>query len=278
MRLDQIWRYPVKSMVGSRVTRAEIATPGMVGDRRWAVRDEELGGIRGAKRFGALMTAAAVETADGRTLIRFPDGSVLEATDPLVHARLSELVGAQVTLRALADASDLDHFRRGAPVEPDLLDELRSIFGRLEDEPLPDLSVFPPEIIEFESPPGTHHDAFPLLVMSTSSLRSLSEALPEATIDVRRFRPSVVIDTAEEPGHPEFGWVGRRLRIGEVELEIGAPCPRCVMVTRAVSQEIGEDRSILRHIVRDLDQNLGVYATVITPGAIEEGDRVTLLD
>ena len=278
MRLDQIWRYPVKSMVGSRVTRAEIATPGMVGDRRWAVRDEELGGIRGAKRFGALMTAAAVETPDGRTLIRFPDGSMLEATDPLVHARLSELVGAQVTLRALADASDLDHFRRGAPVEPDLLDELRSIFGRLEDEPLPDLSVFPPEIIEFESPPGTHHDAFPLLVMSTSSLRSLSEALPEATIDVRRFRPSVVIDTAEEPGHPEFGWVGRRLRIGEVELEIGAPCPRCVMVTRAVSQEIGEDRSILRHIVRDLDQNLGVYATVITPGAIEEGDRVTLLD
>lgn len=50
------------------------------------------------------------------------------------------------------------------------------------------------------------------------------------------------------------------------------------MVTRAVSATIPEDRAILRHIVAELDQNLGVYATVETPGAIEEGDRVTLLD
>jgi MOSC domain-containing protein YiiM len=50
------------------------------------------------------------------------------------------------------------------------------------------------------------------------------------------------------------------------------------MVTRPLSDKIPADRAILRHIVRDLDQNVGVYATVVSPGAIEEGDTVTLLD
>lgn len=282
MRLDAIWRYPVKSMVGLCVERARITPTGLDGDRRWAVRDEVRGGIRGAKRFGALMRATAIDTDDGRTIILLPDGSEIAATDPAVHDRLSELVGSRVTLQALPGPEDLDHFRRGEPGSDDLLTELRSIFGREEDEPLPDLSIFPPEIIEFESPPGTHHDAFPLMLMTTTALRSLEAALPESVIDVRRFRPSLLIDTGEATdhpsGHPEFSWVGRHLRIGEAELRIGVPCPRCVMVTREISAAIPADRAILRHIVRDLDQNVGVYATVVTPGAIEQADPVTLLD
>lgn len=278
MRLDQIWRYPVKSMVGMRVDAAVIGELGMVGDRRWAVRDEVRGGIRGAKRFGALMRAAAAETSDGRTIIMMPDGSEVAVTDPSVHRLLSDLVGAPVTLQSLPEAGDLEHFRRGEPGSDDLLTELRTIFGRTEEEPLPDLSIFPPEIIEFESPPGTHHDAFPLMIMTSAALAALDAALPDSVIDVRRFRPSLVIDTGDETGHPEFGWVGRRLRIDEVELRIGVACPRCVMVTREISPGIPADPAILRHIVRDLDQNVGVYATVMTPGAIEEGDIVTLLD
>jgi len=278
MDLAQLWRYPVKSMIGERVDRVEISSLGILGDRRWAVRDEVRGGIRGAKKFGALMTLAASTDDTGATMIEFPDGRRIATTDPMIHAAISSHLDHEVTLTELPEPGELDHFRRGAPDSEDLMVELRAIFGRLEDEPLPDLSVFPPEIIEFESPPGTHHDAFPLMIMSTSALRSLSVALPDSTIDVRRFRPSLVIDTADLAGHPEFDWVGRRLHIGEVVLEIGARCPRCVMVTRRVDDAVDEDRAILRHIVRDLDQNVGVYATVVTPGAIAEGDPVTLGD
>jgi hypothetical protein len=35
---------------------------------------------------------------------------------------------------------------------------------------------------------------------------------------------------------------------------------------------------VLRHIVSELDQNLGVYATVAVPGTIAVGDEVTFLD
>ena len=277
MRLTEIWNYPVKSMIGERVDRAEIGPDGIRGDRHWAVRDEVRGGIRGAKKFGALMRFAASRQADGAVLITLPDGATVRTDDGDRDRRISTALGHEVTLQELAPRDDLEHYRRGAPDSDDVVAELRSIFGREEDEPFPDFGIFPPEILEFESPPGTHHDAFPLLVLSTSALRTLAEALPDSVIDERRFRPSLLVDTGDEPGHPEFAWVGRRLRIGEAELDVAAACPRCVMVTRAIDDDTPADRDVLRHIVRDLDQNLGVYATVVTPGTVVEGDEVRVV-
>ncbi len=45
-------------------------------------------------------------------------------------------------------------------------------------------------------------------------------------------------------------------------------------VTREFADDVPSDRAVLRHIVRDLDQNVGVYATVITGGSIAVGDDV----
>ena len=190
--------------------------------------------------------------------------------------RVSAALGHRVALEALRPADDLEHYRRGAPDSDDVMAELRGLFGREPDEPLPDLSVFPPEIMEFESPPGTYYDAFPLLVVTTSSLRSLAEALPDAAVDVRRFRPSLVVDTGDAPGYPEFDWTGRSLSIGDVELEVGVRCPRCVMVTQEIDDDAPADRSVLRHIVRELGQDFGVYAKVRRPGRVRVGDEVRL--
>ncbi len=279
MELAQIWRHPVKSMIGESLPEAELSSAGLVGDRGWAVRDEVRGGIRGAKKLGGLMRLAASypNGPGGPVDVRLTDGSTVRSDAPDVDARLSEALDHAVTLWPLRPAEDLAHYRRGAPDSDDLLEELRGIFGRLEDEPLPDLSVFPPEIIEYESPPGTYVDAYPLLVMTTTALRSLGEALPESNIDVRRFRPNLLIDSGDLSGHPELDWAGRRLRVGEVELELVTPCPRCVMVTREVDADVSEDTVILRHIVAELDQNVGVYARVTDPGSVHVGDEAELL-
>jgi MOSC domain-containing protein YiiM len=37
-----------------------------------------------------------------------------------------------------------------------------------------------------------------------------------------------------------------------------------------------KDPSVLRTIVRDADQSLGIYASVVTPGEIRVGDTVEL--
>jgi uncharacterized protein YcbX len=280
VHIDEIWRYPVKSMVGATVPSADLDENGVVGDRTWAVRDQVRGGIRGAKVLGGLMRLSAryLDGPGGPVEITLPGGRTVATTDADAAAAVSEAIGHEVTLETLAPADDLDHYRRGGAYHDDPMEELRSIFGRTEDEPLPDLTVFPPVIFEHESPPGTYHDAFPLLLVTTSALRSLAEALPDSALDVRRFRPSVVVDTGDVEGHPEFDWVGRRLQVGDAVLDIPAACPRCVMVTREIDADTPQDRTILRHVVKDLGQNVGVYGTVATPATIRPGDPVTLLD
>jgi len=283
MQVSQLWRYPVKSMVGGRVDSIELDELGIVGDRTWAARDLERGGIRGAKKIGSLMRLAARDIDDGHVEITLPDGSTVRTTDTDVDERVSAALEHRVQLERLRPADDLDHYRRGAPDSDDIVAELRGIFGRDDGEPFPDFSVFPPIISEFESPPGTYYDAYPLLLMTEAALAALTATLPDSNVDIRRFRPSMVIDTGEDGaeastlGHPEFDWAGRRATIGTATVEFGAPCPRCVMVTRRISDEIPTDRAVLRHIVRDLDQNLGVYATIVTPGTLRVGDALSFV-
>jgi uncharacterized protein YcbX len=273
MQVSQLWSYPVKSMVGETVDSIELTSLGIVGDRHWAIRDLERGGIRGGKKIGDLMKLSAVRNGDA-VMITLPNGSVVSSKNTDVNAQLSSALGISVALESLPADGNHEHFRRGPADSDDMVEELRNMFGREADEPLPDFTVFPPEVVEFESPPGTHYDCWPLLVMTTSALEALKTALPDSVIDIRRFRPSIVVDGAEA-GHPEFSWKGRTATIGSAVIEFLDPCPRCIMVTREINAEIPQDRSILRHIVRDLNQNLGVYARVIQPGIIALNDTLT---
>ena len=281
-RVTEIWRYPVKSMMGEQLARTEMDPGGIPGDRAWAVRDEVRGGIRGAKKIGALMRCAArypdspTRTHVGAPEITLPDGSSLRADAPDAAARVSAAVETSVTLWPLLPADALDHYRRGAPDSPDLETELRTIFGRTQDEPLPDLSHFPPEIFVNESPPGTYFDAFPLLLVTTATLDTLRAAAPASRVDVRRFRPNIVIETVPElQGYVEAAWGGRTLRIGALAVEATIPCPRCVMVTHGFA-DLPRDPMLLRTIVRDADQNVGVYARPVGSADIHLGDPVEL--
>ena len=262
-------------MVGEQVPHVELSSLGIVGDRHWAIRDLERGGIRGGKKIGALMQCAAQRHGDD-VVITLPNGTTVSSQDADVDAVLTQALGHTVSLEALPADNNLDHFRRGPGDSDDPLQELRAIFGRTEDEPLPNFAAFPPEVVEFESPPGTHYDCWPLMVMTTSAMDALRAALSNSVIDERRFRPSMMVET-QETGHVEFSWKGKRAQMGSAVVEFLDPCPRCVMVTQAVNADIGPDRDILRHIVRDLDQNLGVYARIMTPGVVRVGDAMTFL-
>jgi uncharacterized protein YcbX len=269
----------VKSMIGVESDSVSVSPLGIAGDRHWAVRDNERGGIRGAKKIGELMqfSARTADESSTHVVITLPNGDEVRSDDALVDAVLSGALGRSVSLESLPVDGALEHFRRGPSDSTDVMQELRGIFGRTEDEPLPDFSVFPPEVSEFESPPGTHHDCWPLMVMTSSALEALRTALPDSVVDILRFRPSIVIDTPDEKGHPEFLWKGRTGQLGSVVVEFLDPCPRCVMITRRINDSIPEDRAIMRHVVRDLNQAVGVYARIVTPGTVSVGDTLTFL-
>ena len=281
--IREIWRYPFKSMQGERLERCEVGSLGLPGDRGWAVRDEAAGEIRGAKKMPALLLCTAryrQEPAGGRIPpvdITLPDGTTVASDAPTAAAKIGELVGRRVTLWPLLAASNQDHYRRGQPDDPDMMAELRQIFARTDDEPLPDLSVFPQELFEFTSPPGTYFDALPIHLLTTASLTTMAEKNPKAAWDVRRFRPNFVIETAADTsGLAEEAWCGKTLRLGELELRCEIPTPRCGMTTQP-QERLAKDPSVLRTIVASAGQNLGAYANVARPGSVAVGDSVMLV-
>jgi uncharacterized protein len=279
MRVLELWRYPVKSMAGESLSRCIIGPRGVVGDRGWALRDEAAAEIRGAKKLPQLLQCRArylEEPTESRVPpaeITLPSGDNVRADDAGASSRLSALLGRQVTLWPLQPAERVDHYLRGAPDDPDMIAELRQIFGRTEDEPLPDLSVFPPEIMQYTSPLGTYFDAFPLHLLTTATLARLAGHNPAARFDVRRFRPNLLVDAAGLEGFVENDWCGQTLRLGTARLKVEIPCVRCVMPTLPQA-DLPKDPSVLRTIVREAGQNAGVYVTVETPGAVAVGDEV----
>jgi len=279
----EVWRYPVKSMGGESLPRASFGAFGIPGDRGWALRDEDAGEVRGAKKLPALMQCAArydAEPADGRippVTMTLPDGATLRSGDADAAVRLSALTGRRVTLWPLQPPERAEHYRRGLPDDPDMEAELRQIFGRLPDEPLPDLSTLPPELFEYTSPLGTYFDLLPVHLLTTASLRALAAKNPAARFDVRRFRPNVLIEPgAAVNGLIETDWCGRSLRVGGAVFAIAMPTMRCSMTAQATA-DLPKDPSVLRTIVRDANQNLGVYATVQQVGDVEIGDQVEII-
>jgi MOSC domain-containing protein len=283
--VESIWRFPAKSMMGDRFSSLPVDERGVVGDRGWAVRDEVRGGIRGAKKIGGLMRLRARYLAEPQPGGAPPpieitswDGRRVRSDAEDVNERLSQLLDHPVTLCPLRPATDVGHYRRGAPDTDDFDSELRAIFGREPNEPLPSFEGFPLDVLlEYESPPGTYFDAFPIHIITDRSFETLSLLAPGSEFDVRRFRPNVVIAVERhvQGDFPEQSWLGRKLQVGDVELEVAVPCPRCVMVTREFA-DLPADRQVLRTIVRHADQNVGVYANVVRPGRLEAGRPVTL--
>lgn len=302
--VKEICRYAVKSMAGEKLDECTVGTLGIPGDRGWAVRDDVAGEITNGKHFPLLMQCAArYREAPGPDFvphvdITLPDGATLGSDADNVNARLTELLGTPVSLWPLRPADDVAHYRRKSKTArvfaklarfgpfraalPALTsfgpahEQLREAFSREPGEPLPDLSTLPAEILEFTSPRGTYFDAFPINLLTTASIEMMKRLNPAATWDTRRFRPNFLIETKSDiRGLVESEWEGRKLHIGSVELKCEAPTVRCGMTIQAQAG-LEKDPSILRTIVRDADQNLGVYASVLTSGAVKAGDIVEL--
>src|SRR6185369_2455347 len=221
--IKEIWRYPVKSMAGEQLDSTTVESLGIPGDRGWALRDETTGEITNGKRFPLLMQCAARYRTDpeGSTIppadITFPDGSTTATDAGDVNERLSALLGQRVTLWPRLPADNLEHYRRKSTAArvvgrlarvrafrsalPTLVSvgnanaELRKMFSREPNERIPDISLLPPELIEFTSPPGTYFDAFAIHLLTTASLTLMQRLNPEANWDRRRFRPNFLIES-----------------------------------------------------------------------------------
>lgn len=196
--------------------------------------------------------------------------------DASAGAKLTALIGKPISLKPLQPVDDLDYYRRRPRNEEEMMAYLWQQFGREPGEPLPDMTQFPQELMEFAAFPGMHFDVTPLQLLTTASLAHMAASNPGANWDVRRFRPNVLIETTNGArGLVEAEWAGKTLRMGELTVLCPGPTPRCAMTMQA-QRDFSFDKTILRTIVKEGKQNLGAYGTAANAGKISVGDTVEL--
>ena len=286
--IKEIWRYPVKGMAGESLRAGTLGKTGLNGDRIWALRDTARQEIQSCKFRPQLLLCSArcrdaTVSSDAQVEVTFPDGSVLDSDAPAIHALLSQLTGHASTLESLRPADDLDFYRRHKHYDHNgvddhtWLDELKATFERERDEPLPDFSQLPQAAIDFVvAAPGAFFLVTPFHLLTTATLRHLQDIAPESDWDTRRFRPNVVIETNPgDEGLVEQAWIGNQLVLGDARVDCVGATPRCGAITRA-QREFAADKKILRTVVKDAAQNVGVYGLIVDAGSLQVGDAVWL--
>ena len=94
LSVQEIWRYPVKSLGGEQLTTTRVDELGIEGDRAWGIYDPETEMVLTGRREPALLFLSA-RIEDGRPLITCDDGSALVSDDDL-----SNWMGRPVQLRS----------------------------------------------------------------------------------------------------------------------------------------------------------------------------------
>ncbi len=252
VRVAHLHSSPLKGLPTRRQDRLVIDDAGFAADRRFVLVDENDRALYGADVPLLAGCSATWDAVTGSLTLTFADGSV---------------VADSVRLGAAADA--YAYGRRHVPgvlVEGPFAAALSARVGR---------SVRVLHVASGTGSPG------PMTIVSLASIARVAEALGVVELDSRRFKMNVEI--AGIGPHEEESWLGRDVRIGSAVVRIGGSVPRCVLTTRdPETQERDHDtlRAILsyREPMEHGEPPLGVYATVVRPGAIETGDPVEVLE
>jgi uncharacterized protein len=239
--IEQVWRYPVKSLGGERVV-ASLASPrGLLGDRLWAVHDAEgkLGSGKNSLRFRRMPGLLGLTA-------RYPVEPGPSSIEPPI------IIGPEGTEHPVA-AGAADEFLCAHVGMPDLR-------VRREGD-------------------ASHFDEVPLSLIGTATLAWLSAQLPGIEIEQRRFRPNLVVRT-DEP-FIEESWLGRPARIGTGPHALAAVfdrvLERCVMVGMA-QPGLTESGSVLKRLGLREDRPLclALGGHIASDGIVRAGDTLTL--
>jgi uncharacterized protein YcbX len=271
-RVRELWRYPVKSMLGEQVRELRVTPLGGLGDRAWALREVDTGRIASAKKYPRLLEFQAryevepTAASSGRVRIEAPDGRQFVADDDDASQIISGILGKPLRLECRPGADEKTGIDRG------------SVFG---DVPVSELKAdWTPETMPdyFQLMSRSFKEIGALFLVTSGSIQHL-RALQGGTalIDRRRFRPNVYIDSGADVGtFVEDSWIGGTLALGnEVRLDEFQPTLWCVTSTLA-QEELPRDLSILRTAAEHHKGCLGVYGSVASTGWVRVGDTVLL--
>ena len=250
MVIAEIWRYPVKSMLGEQLDQASVGPGGIQGDRQWAVVDKESGVSLSAKRYADLLRCQAW-TSDGGVMIRIPDGGEYPVGSAEVAHVLSDLLGRKVTTRSAEATETIQH-------------EFPTAVTEGEGEPF----LYEPETKAF-------FDCAPLQLLTTATLNKLQQLLPTSAIHPVRFRPNFLVET-KGADFVENDWVNNDVSLGSLRCQVYDDTRRCIMV--ALGQgDLPRDTEVIRAILQCNEGRAGVALKTQDSGMVRRGEKVEVL-
>ncbi|MEM1145469.1 MAG: MOSC N-terminal beta barrel domain-containing protein [Pseudomonadota bacterium] len=284
----QLWQYPVKSMGGVTLSAADVQKDGLVGDRGWCAREEELGQLTVVRRTPQLLKCRAQYESEPRpgavgdcmpsVRVTLPDGESFSTRDPDAAERLSNFIGKPLSLWPRQPKRRLGHYRLAKP------QGARELKRQFASKTLPDLSSIPLsrvlELMLFVTPLGRYQDVYPLHILSSAAIAHMRRQDPEADFRVERFRPNLYIQSVDDgAGLDDFSWVRGELSIGEVVLACDSRTVRCSAPSQpqSVMEQDGlleRDGRVLSALGRETGRHLGINALVKRTGRVSVGDPV----
>jgi len=264
LRVGTLRRYPVKGLRGYNLDHADLDYPGLRGDRRWMLIDENDDFIT-QREMPELALLPVEETETG---LLFPHETNPHHT-PYPPETAPETGGKMWNtphpLRLTDDATTAWlSARLNRPV-------------RLGYQYAPEARRFHTHGMEADTSVNLADDT-PILLTTTASLDEFNTHLP-APVSMTRFRPNIVIEGAT--AWEEDQW--RILRIGTCTLQIVRHCTRCGVIT--VDPETGtrpHKAEPLRTLARQRHHtgapNFGRSAIILEPGRITVNDPVEILE
>lgn len=242
---------PIKGLPTRPQPQLVLDESGITSDRRFVLVDDGDRALYGADVPELAGVGATWDSVGGSLAVRFADGSIVEGAVGLGARVEGHAYGNRAVPGALVDGPFAEAFSERAG---------RSL-----------------RLIHVASGVGSPG---PITLISLASVARVAAALEVPTLDSRRFKMNIEIDGVT--AHEEDAWRDRDVRVGSAVLRIGGPVPRCVLTTRdPETQERDHDtlRAILsyREPMERGEPPLGVYATVVTPGIIIDGDEVEVL-
>lgn len=218
MQVVQLFRYPVKSLGGQSVPELAPLGRGFTDDRRWMFTDPN--GLFITRRATPKMAEFAAEVhGDELRFVRVTDGEIVGA----VAGARTGTKGKEVTV--WDDTFTATHIDRP---EVTRIAEIIGIPGAQliymdeeDDRPIDPRYARLNETVSFA-------DGYPYLITNTASLADLASRVGDPKLDVRRFRPNIVV--SHTVPFAEDNW--EELMIGRHHFRLPKPCARCIMITQ----------------------------------------------
>jgi len=270
--VESIGVHPVKSARGLAPAAWWFDETGPRLDRRWMCIDEN-------RRFVSLREIPAL----ARLAVRLEPGDPIDRANELpsrVHLEFDderhEFEPVEETTTAATTASlwkaDRQVIEESDSVSRWLSEKLGGSYRLVRHAPDRD-PWFQPEP-EADGATTGLADGYPVLLASTETLVA---AVPGGC-SMRRFRPNIVVTGVE--AWMEEAW--KRIRIGDVELELAKPCVRCIATT--VDPEIGQRTGAapLSTLANGRTWNgkpvFGWNCLVRRAGVLRQSDPITVLE